>query len=81
MRDEVSRAIHKASGLLQAAGRLDMRADEFRTGAITLKRQRLAIAAVLSSEADKLRDLAVTTRAAAERNASSSRTIEPKETK
>lgn len=72
MRDEVSRAIHKASGLIEAACKLDMRADEFRTGAITLKRQRLAIAAVLSNEADKLRDLAVKTRADAERAVSSS---------
>ncbi len=71
MLDEVSRAIHKASGMLAAAGQLDMRADEFRTGAITLKRQNLAIAAVLSSEADKLRNLAVKTRADAERGCSS----------
>ena len=71
MRDLVSQAIHKAAGMIVAAGRLDMRANEFRTGAITLKRQRLAIAAVLSSEADKLRDLAVKTRADAERAVSS----------
>jgi hypothetical protein len=55
--------------MLTAASRLEMRANEFRTGALTLKRQRLAIAAVLSSEADKLRDLAVRTRAEAERAA------------
>lgn len=70
--DAVSIAIHKAAGMLEAAGKLDMRASEFRTGAITLKRQRLAIAAVLTSEADKLRDLAVKTRADAERDRDSS---------
>lgn len=70
--DEASKAIHRASGMLAAAGQLDMRANEFRTGTVTLKRQRLAIAAALSSEADKLRDLAVRTRADAEASDSSS---------
>lgn len=77
--NEVSKAIYRASGMLTAAGRLDTRADEFRTGAITLKRQRLAIAAVLSSEADKLRSLAVKTRADAECDADSSSPLPAKE--
>lgn len=32
MLDDVSKAIHQASGILKAAGRLDMRANKFSMG-------------------------------------------------
>ncbi|MEJ2116364.1 MAG: hypothetical protein P8Y36_00105 [Alphaproteobacteria bacterium] len=61
--DDIGKAIHKAAGILQAAYAVSMRADQFRTGTARGR----ATAQAMDVLSDELKDLAVKTRADAER--------------